>query len=339
MGEAGWVEPELSDATPDLVVSFLISKDATSHTVVHQPACPGVGTRTWAAQCASLGCAKRAAATTNQTRYGQLRGACNRAGLTMTWDPSTCTGNPCAAPEVTTYVDRVHTEQLASGTLRTKATLFDSSVFTHIMGTVRQQLSYHTGRADYVKAAMAAQDLLHYAIMWQTGLRNEDTINLLTQNIVPFAEPNRKGWHLHVGVTKTGRRVSQARILTMVDDGSEDSPMAAYATLTRTLQPLGLALGPGPLFFRLGKPVKGGPSWEYDYCYRRLTALASKTTIPVGITPHSFHGSRGAADRARGVPAETTCDELDWTLATYGAYLDGQPVRSMADLPNGTLQG
>ncbi len=333
------MEPELSDATPDLVVSFLISKDATSHTVVHQPTCPGVGTRTWAPQCPALGCAKRAAATTNQTRYGQLRGACNRAGLSDVWNPFSRTGNPCAAPEVTTYVDRMHEEQLASGTLRSKATLFDGSVFAHIMGAVRQQYSYHVGKANYVKAAMMAQDLLHYAIMWQTGLRNEDTINLLAQNIVPFAEPGRNGWHLHVGVTKTGRRVSQARILTMVDDGSENSPMVAYATLVTALQPLGLVLGPGPLFFRLGKQSKAGPAWQYDYCYRRLAALAAKTTIPAGITPHSFHGSRGAADRAKGVPAETTCEELDWTLGTYGAYLDGQPVRSMTELTVDSIQG
>jgi hypothetical protein len=340
MTEIGMKNPVLTQATPSMVVSFLVSKDDKAYTAVHGSKCHHHGTTTLMSDCAK-DCSTRSAATAVNATYGTLRGIFREAGLTDYYDPSKRAGNPCNSKEVRNYVKSTQLEQLVAGVQRIKSTLFDTSVFYAIMGAVIAERDEHIENGLFLQAAKAAQHALLYAIMWHTGLRHADASNLLVQRIhtimVPGPHPKPfKGWHIHVGLTKTSKRSGKSRILIVEDDGTAASPQSCLYVLRRCLEKMSLQLQTGLLFasisLKAGYPKLGPNATTYKAAEHFLEKVKEMAGVPSGVKLHSFHGSKAAMDMKKGASTEQICEDMDWSIGTLHEYLDGRPPFSMTAL-------
>ena len=200
------VTPDYSAALPIHVASFLAARDARGLTQVHDVECPMLGTKASRvdAECA---CPFQASSTSLTTIRGTLQGLFRDAGLIGDWCPQTGKGNPCVAREVDDFILGSGREQLQSGVTAQKADLIDESVFNALMD--RGWATWLAVRdTDPPAALVAAQDLLMYSILWETGLRMSDALNLLMQDVSPVREsaPFFRGIRLRVHLTKTGKQ-------------------------------------------------------------------------------------------------------------------------------------
>ena len=340
MTAIGMKNPTLTQATPSVVVSFLVAKDDTAHTAVHGSKCRHHGASELKADCA-VDCSNRSAATAVNATYGTLRGIFREAGLTDYYDPSKRAGNPCNSKEVRDYVKSTQLEQMVAGVPRIKATLFDASVFYAIMGATIADRDEHIRNGMFVQAAKAAQHALLYAIMWHTGLRHADASKLLVQRIqmVGPDSDNFLGWYLHVGLTKTSKQSGKTRIIKIEDDRTAASPQACLYTLRRCLEKLSLPLHTGLLFIAInsnkGYPKLGPSATTYKAAEHYFDKVKELAEVPAGVKLHSFHGSKAAMDMKKGASTEQICETMDWTVGTLHEYLDGRPPVSMPVLADG----
>jgi len=172
--------------------------------------------------------------------------------------------------------------------------------------------------------------------MWHTGLRHADASKLLVQNIQAVNQAGLDpfhGWYLTVGLTKTSKASGVSRVLRLRDDGTDASPQACLRELKACLQCLSITLTTGLLFAAIttkGKHATLGPqATTYKTAEHYFNMVQTLAEIPLGITLHSFHGSKAAMDRDRGKTLATICEEMDWTMATLNEYLGGRRPVSM----------
>jgi hypothetical protein len=325
---------QATDATPMDVVNFLLHCDTTGRVVVHQETC-----QLWRQAASSItapcDCPKRAAATSVNTIRGRLQGIFRDMGFTGPWNPLTWTGNPVASFEVDQLVKRVRREQFAAGLTKRKSLLISEGVYLAIMkGLIREaKLAWYKGCR---KAAIVwYRDALWVAVCWHTGLRLQDALRILCQQITPRrGRDGRPGLELRVLVTKT-RHDSRGERKLWIPDSSEFGALSGVlAKYKRLLRMAGAPnLEAGLLFANVvlaGKKGTGRPR----YCGVLSKAMAARhfgmildtLQLTRQIRPHSLHGSHAARDRDAGVPKQITCREMDWTGQTYDDYLEGREV-------------
>jgi hypothetical protein len=322
------VPPFLSSALPSHVACFLAARDARGATQVHDIECPMLGTNSKRgdAECA---CPFRAAASAVDTVRGTLRGLFRDHGMVGDWCPQTGKGNPCVSREVDEYVMGVQREQLQSGVSAKKAALFDESVFNALMDSVWAAWLQARDVNDLEVELSRAQDALMYAILWETGLRMSDALNLLAQDVTPLRTdaPYFRGIQLRVNLTKTAKKASQARLLKLPNGSSPNSVPRAFVAYADTAKRCGLPINTGFLFRMVdveGPVFSWGARLTRPDMAARFRDLANVTGIPTIVTVHSFHPSKAARLRAEGVPTEEICGLLDWTVGTFGRYLEGR---------------
>ena len=97
--------------SPEDIVFFMQSMDATARTQVHESDCPHWGATVYA----PCGCPKRAKAETLRAAKSGLQMSLKEAGLTSAWCPFRLMGNPCMAVQVDRYIDLLEKEQSAAG--------------------------------------------------------------------------------------------------------------------------------------------------------------------------------------------------------------------------------
>ena len=75
-------------------------------------------------------------------------------------------------------------------------------------------------------------------------------------------------------------------------------------------------------------------------CHVRLKGICCDLGLVVSTTVslHSFHGSRGAPERAQGIPATVTCADMVWSMEMYIRYTENRVPFSVLDLRVGKRQ-
>ena len=266
--------------------------------------------------------------------YGTLRGVFRDSLLSSSWDEHRLTGNPCASPEVDRFLKATHLEQLIAGCSTKQAALMDSSIYERIMGIVYSEWHKCDTAGDRLGTARASQDLVYYAIMWETGLRPADAANLVS-NMLTLRSDH---WSLYVGKTKTRKKVTAPRRLKLPLNKDMYGITMTLALHDLALDKLGLSRTESPgLLFRTVKHVKSrnessfGGQVSYNTMANRFNRYLTIGQMPTGLRLHSFHGSCAARDAAAGVRPEVTCERMDWTRAMYDYYLDGREVLSFLE--------
>lgn len=338
--EQGVPAPQMSDAVPADVAAFLVAQDESGRTIVHESSCPWWGAP-HAAAVGQCSCPVRAAASAVKTCWGKLQGCFRDVGLVSDWSPQEATGNPCASALVRRLIKLLQREQLQSGLKALQAGLFDQSVFRCIMDRVQGLWVAHRSAGRYALALQSAREALLYSILWETGLRASEAMRLLRQHIRQSSVSEKGGrpiavWDLHIALTKTAAAASQARVIRIVDDGSQYSPINAWLVFNDAAGALGLEVEDGPVFRDLrSRDADDAPSWGHQCEWKDLSAAFKQHLLALGFADktaslHSFHGSKGARDKELGVPPLVTCKAMDWSIEMYKRYTDGRTPVSLA---------
>jgi hypothetical protein len=316
--------PVLAASTPLDVIRFLMSKDAGGTTRVHVREC---GFWQYGGVMAGnlCDCPKRAAATATNTTYGYLRAVFNRAGLSATWNPVACSGNPATAPQVEAFVELVGREQLASGVVRKRAPLLGMCIYCYLIDGYLQRCITLSAKGHFMKVVLTLRDALFLSVLWHTGLRAGDALRLLHQQIEDsFNEEGSGMWLLTVAVTKSARDTRKRRRIRIMDDGSYYSPLSIMRAYKLAAAKLGIRVHTDSMF-RNVKQLAGGhykltttASWAV--MTRRFRENVRMLRLPPAITLHSPHGSLPRKWRDEGIDPAVICRAVDWTLQTFQYY-------------------
>ena len=342
LAEQGVNDPQLADALPADVVGFLVARDETGRTTVHSLRCPlwGLSKAETGGRCS---CPVRAAASAVKAAHGTLQGIFRDAGLVSEWSPQDGTGNPCAAAPPRRLIKLLQKEQLQAGIKALQAGLFDVSVYELLMVRVLGLWTSHRAAGRHLLALSAAREALYYAILWHTGLRASEALRLLRQHIEHIRAVGAMGlvdaWDLHVGVSKTASGTGDARVLRLLDDGTSFSPMRAFDVFVDAAAQLGLSVADGQVFREVHlRDLDDAPTWGRECQWKDLSLSFKAHLAAMGLSAsksvslHSFHGSRGARERALGIEASLTCNDMDWSYEMYCRYTDGRVPFSVDDL-------
>ncbi len=312
------------------VVSFLMSKDATGRTKVHNESCPR--------EAGGMGCAcpLRAAAGSLDSTRGILRGVYRDLGVAPLWNPSSGTGNPCQSKLVGDYVQAVAGEQAAAGLTAKQAPLLDESVYAALMACLWERWMacdlVEGNEASAREAVEVAQELLLYALLWATGLRGGDALRLLAVNVEVYAgdTPSQPGGlYVWVGRSKTVRAPKDGWRVTTTDTGSHLEPMRALQALLKSAARVRLPVLQGKLFrYPVYVPVvdacahaRWGVQWAKDRVDRAFALWLTRAGLPSDVKLHSFRGSRAYREKMQGIPPKVTCAAMgNWTLKMYERY-------------------
>lgn len=342
MKEDGISDASPFDATPMDVVRFLQFADKGGHTIVHASNCPHWG-KPKVNTCA---CPRRLAYETVRCYRYRLQGAFRDMGLGEAWNPREGAGNPCAAPVVDQYLAMIEAEQCDAGVEVKQAALIDQSVFDAILGRTLECWKLAAQRAAAgdssarIVAAEYARDALFYSILWDSGLRASDALSLHASQLMffgPSDEAPNGGLYLLVNTTKTTASLKDVHRITITFDQEGRSLPTIYELwqlYDKCLNDLDFteADKAGRLFRVLKRDQAGvaelreACSWRTmnDRYEKVLASLGFKSSVAVHITLHSFHGSRAARERRKGIPKENTCASMLWSEEMYDYYTEGR---------------
>jgi len=326
-------------ATPEDIVNFLIMKDRTGCTRVHNQACPQWGKK----GTSTCDCPKRQKYSSMRTTRYILQGAFRDRGATAPWSPRDFTGNPCKSAWVDKHMAKVELEQSCAGVGTIQSTLVDVSVYDRVVTHTLGEWAVHR-TTDPLTAALAARDALFYATLWETGFRAADALHLSHQAVFPVSSPDGRcrGISLKVTQAKQISKPEESFNIVVWDTGSQYSLPVAYRVYQNALDELAVTLAErnGPLFRGIPPDEDGtvhlqaGCPWAIlDKRYaERLISLRFSVEAGAHMTLHSFHGSRAAREKLAGVPCSTTCTSMRWSEKSYNYYTEGRVAMSVNNI-------
>ena len=320
------VRRQITDGTPDDVLSFLVSLDSTSHTIVHTNRCLA-----WRSG-ASCGCPVRANASSLRTTVGRLQGIFRDLGLTEPWESAGTRRNPCISLSVRRFIKLNALEQREGNVDAKQAALFDESVFAEIMRAAQADWFIARAEASDTLTLRRAQEVFLYAVLWHTGLRLKDALRLIFQQVEPLSVNGICGIRIHINVTKAEQESQPYRSIDIFNDGSAFNITSLWAALRRAYFALGIPTSVGLVFDSVKEDSNGSfrqvektSSAEFQ---SRFTSTCKRLGLDSSLTLHSFHGSRAHRDAVAGIPMEDTCAFICWTPAMYRRYLSGRSALS-----------
>jgi integrase len=322
MRDLGLPDPSFFEATPEIIAQFLIVREEGGITVVHGHKCVHLGFDTSFPDCLPE-CAVRAAAASTRTRLGTLNGIFRDQVSNERWHGSG--GNPCKSAIVEKLVARIDLEQLEAGVKTKQAPLLSQEQFWQLLSAVDKARQQAVAKFDPLEALLAARDKFILVVMWNTGLRPSDATRLLTQNVLVKPE----GLSLHVGVTKTGKKVHHARTLLLDSVPTPEDAKTTWIDFLAEVAKFGLRLEPGFLFrepklARASRIRSWGGHTSWSHIDKRLALYLTAAGIPLDTKPHSMHGSKAKYDYESGVPMSDTLEAMDWSSTSYKHYLKGR---------------
>jgi hypothetical protein len=326
-------------ATPEDIVNFLISKDVSGCTTVHNQSCPRWGTK-GAGMC---DCPKRQKYSSLRTTRYVLQGAFRDRGAAAPWSPRELTGNPCKSACVDRHMAKVELEQSCAGVGTVQSTLVDVSVYERVMSRAYYEWA-ESRTSNPLFSALAARDALFYATLWETGFRAADALHLTYQAVLPVLTPGGLKRGLSLTVTRAKRIAKPGDTFTIIvwDNGSRYSLAAAYRVYQSSLDELRISKSErnGPLFRGIMSGEEGGVHLQAGCAWAMLDKRYSDRLIQLRFTPearahmtlHSFHGSRAAREKMMGIPRSDTCASMRWSTKSYDYYTEGRVAMSVDDI-------
>ena len=179
------MDKDISTATPDDIVNFLVWKDQFGKTIVHQDACPFFGHK----EKSSCQCPRRLAYGTLDSLVGKLRAIFSQGGRTIGDAVLPGYGNPAASLKVKSYLSAVKEEQLLARTIPTQAEPFfiqdlaaiSTEIFKRLSGTI----------SSPVQLFLLARDQAFFKTLFFAGDRAGDLGRVKTKEMLYF--PQKEG--------------------------------------------------------------------------------------------------------------------------------------------------
>jgi integrase len=252
--------------------------------------------------------------------------------MPLPWETGSRLANPANSVLIHHYLKQTALEQRAANVQTRKAALIDDSIYHLLQSTLLHKWANHVVSANQIDALKTIRLAFLCAILWHTGLRLEDALRLLVQQIRPVSE---KQLLVQINITKAERESQPYRTVLIVNDGTQFHPHRLFAILRDAYLGYGLNLLVDRLFTDLIFDPDGICTGTQASQARQLRdmfrSVCDELKLDKTVSFHSFHGSRAYRDAIAGIPPEVTCANIHWSLNMYNRYIKGRlPISSAA---------
>lgn len=303
-------------ASPTDIVHFLIWKDKSGKTKVHNVSCPDFRFRKKTPSCS---CPSRLAVTTVQNYISKLRSIFASSLPPTIGSISSITANPVYHPIVREYMNSIRDEQAQARISPKQAVpMFFDKLFT-LCTSIKKLLL--TPRTSPVSCYIYARDLAFFCLDFYSGDRASDLGRLKTQEV--FNLPDNEGLLFHHTFGKTLR--GKHRHIFAVKPSSQPllCPVAnlrLYVTLSAYMN---IDLKQGFLFRVtdhqgrvINQPFLG------TAIANRLRKYLTDFNIDGGETPHSFRAGCSITLSLLGASSDAIAKHIGWrSLSTADYYI------------------
>lgn len=292
VGTRGWIQ-----ATPDDVVdwfSFLDSQGRGTK-LVHDVACPGVGSANRGRCPPGATCAKRYAADSlRKGFYSKLKMAYKeQLGRGEDWNPVSRTGNPCATPAVEAYLTFTAAEQRQVGVSVNQA----PPLLEDTLSPLLQNMRLRAQAADSVRERIVlTRDVAIFSLAMYSMRRGADLCFTMGSQVLRL--PESKGFIFNFLFGKTLRASSAQAVVVLAAADHDTCAVRGVAEYISAAQDIGWDLSSGYLF---SEPAADGSRGSKRITAKHMTAALQAhlraANLPDGFTMHSFRVG-GSVSRA-----------------------------------------
>ena len=299
----------LASASPCDIRRFLVWKDSSGRTVVHQLSCPSLGQRRSPRSCA---CPTRLAAGTVDSVIGKLRSIFAHAGLGGEWDDRLGIGNPASHPSIKAYLKCIREEQAQARVQPRKAV----PLFADKLVAIARHILAKLGEADTSPASLyiLSRDLSFMSIDFFGGDRASDLGRAKSSEVLFF--PDDSGLLVNHTFGKTLRGDSTHSFTVRRCDESLICPVVNFKIYLDICRAIKVDISRGYLFRSVTR--KGHISKDPfvgSAVYNRLKGYLKELSIDDGETPHSARSGCSITMELLGVPKDDIARHIGWRSA------------------------
>ena len=313
-GARGWL-----NAVPDDVVDWFCFLDSQGrgNTLVHEDACPGVGSSSRDRCRQGAKCAKRYAADSLRKGYfSKLKMAYKeQLGRGDEWNPVSRTGNPCSNPTVETYLTFTSEEQKRVGvTIHQAAPLLEDT-----LGELLRHMRLRAQAAETVRERIIiTRDVALFSLELYSMRRGSDLSFTLASQIIRL--PEGKGFIFNFLFGKTLRASSEAVVVLAFDD-RDICAVRGVAEYIQAAQDIGWDLSTGYLF---SEPEQDGSRGTPRLLAKDMTAALKShlqaANLPVVFSMHSFRVGGSLSRAMAGETIEQIMKVGGWKTESIARY-------------------
>ena len=309
---------DITMATPDDVVNFLIWKDRTGKTVVHEEDCVYIGKRSKG----GCSCPKRLAFGTVDSLIGKLRSIFADWGRTLDDSAFPGYGNPAASRKVKSYLTAMREEQLLAGVVPAQA----EPLFITDLAAITQEIlrRLKDPKSSPIQIYLYARDQAFFKTQFFAGDRAGDLSRTKTKELLYF--PGKEGILFNNSLTKSLRDgTANVFALKRYKDPAL-CPITAIETYIKLCDLLNVPVRDG-LLFRATNRTGDVTDKLFDSvaAQARLSTYVQQLPGIFGDRRVTLHGMRSGCAISlalSGVPLESIMAHVGWkTAATAKHYI------------------
>lgn len=294
----------LQSATPGDILKFLVWKDKTGRTKVHQIQC----SRSNSDRTPSCPCPTRLAAGTVDSMIGKLRAIFANAGLGGEWDDRLGIGNPVSHPSIKQYLRCIKEEQAKARSRPKKAIAIFLDKLEQLAVYILTQIS--TPRILPITLYTFSRDLCFFTLDFFSGDRSSDLGRIMLREALFF--PDRSGILFRQSFGKTLRGDAQNAFAVRRCDNEVLCPVKNFERYLSLCRLMRVELQSGFLFrTTCGNSVTEQP-FTGSAVYNRLKFYLRKINADEGETPHSSRAGCSITLALLGVRKEDISRHVGW---------------------------
>lgn len=295
----------LPSASSSDILKFLVWKDRSGRTKVHQTSCPELGKH----KASSCDCPSRLSAGTVENLIGKLRAIFIEAGLGGEWDDRLGIGNPVSHPSIKSYLRSIKEEQ-AQARVRPRKSIplfLDKlqRLAEHIMCKLR------TPGISPISLYLLSRDLCFFSVDFFSGDRSSDLGRVMSREVLFFPQCSGILFNHTFGKTLRGDSVNTFAVKRC--DNQVVCPVRNFERYLSISKLLRIDLSKGYLF----RATKGNSVLEDPFIgsavYNRLKSYLRAINSDEGETPHSSRSGCSITLSLLGVPKESIANHVGWT--------------------------
>ena len=140
--------------------------------------------------------------------------------MPLPWETGSRLANHANSVRVQHSLKQVALEQRTANVKTSKAALIDASVYDLIQSSLLEQWTLHLRAGDHFSALCEIRLAFLCALLWHTGLRLEDALRLLAQQISFSPYTPTRNLIVQINVTKSERDNQPYRVIAIDDDNA-----------------------------------------------------------------------------------------------------------------------
>lgn len=302
--------PNLQNCADVHVVMFLVYKEKSGRTKVHNVNCPLLGSESRKPPCP---CPLRLAAATTEGISGRLREILSRVGRGAAWNEKTLSGNPAASLRVKEYLKVIREEQAASHTQPRQA----KPIFAGKVKALIQHLESAIAACDpdSTNRFLLMRDRAFFSVMFFGGDRAADLGRLKCQEIRRLEDNSGLVISRSFGKTLRGKGCN-IFVLPRCPPEEALCPVRSLEALGHELRRRGIDPTVGFVFRPLDNRGQiANRELSYSVTHARLGKHLAEAGLLDGETPHSFRAGCAVAMMLGGEKGAAVMSHIGWSSA------------------------